>query len=75
MSGHGCGRTTGFSLKRDADNRGRTPPPDANAKRWGKEGARAMKSIKEKLKDHAEIERKNRENVEAWKRGKEGAAK
>ncbi len=63
---------TGF----DADNRGRTPPPDANAKRWRKDGARAM-SIKEKLKVHAEIERTNRAKLEAWKQSmrKAGAAK
>jgi hypothetical protein len=51
----------------DADNRGRTPPPDANAKRWGKDGARAMMTPKEKLKVHAEIERTNREKLEAWR--------
>lgn len=31
----------------DADNRGRTPPPDANAKRWRKERCKAMTKAQE----------------------------
>ena len=54
---------TGF----DADNRGRTPPPDANAKRWGKEGARAM-TMHERLKMHRQIERTNARKLREWKR-------
>ena len=58
---------TGFQSSVDADNRGRTPPPDANAKRWRKDGARAM-TPKERIKVHAEIERTNRAKLDAWKR-------
>ena len=50
----------------DADNRGRTPPPDANAKRWRKGGARAM-TPKERLQVHAEIERENARKLREWK--------
>ena len=51
----------------DADNRGRTPPPDANAKRWRKDGARAM-TLKERLKVHREIERENARKLKEWKK-------
>jgi hypothetical protein len=64
-----------FGTGRDADNRGRTPPPDANAKRWRKDGARAMMTPKERLAVHLAIERQNRAKLEAWKRRKAGAAK
>lgn len=50
-------------------DRGGTPALVVNAKSVEERiGARAM-SIKEKLKVHAEIERQNREKLEAWKRG------
>ena len=52
----------------DADNRGRTPPLDANAKRWRKDGARAM-TPKEKIKVHVQIERENARKLREWKEG------
>lgn len=40
-----------------------------------RKGARAMKSIKERLKVHAEIERQNSEHFKAWKeRQKKGGS-
>ena len=42
------------------------PPPDANAKRWGKDGARAMLTPKERIKIHAEIERENARKLREW---------
>lgn len=57
----------------DADNRGRTPPPDANAKRWRKDGARAMMTPKQKLITHVQIERENRRKLKEWKEGGKAA--
>ena len=57
----------------DADNRGRAPPPDANAKRWRKDGARAM-TLKERLKVHREIERENARKLKEWKKKGEKVA-
>ena len=51
----------------DADNQGRTPPLDANAKRWRKDGARAM-TPKEKIKVHVQIERENARKLRDWKK-------
>ena len=50
------------------------PPPDANAKRWGKDGARAMLTPKERIKIHAEIERENARKLREWKKKRKGAA-
>ena len=57
----------------DADNRGRTTPPDANAKRWRKDGARAM-TPKERIKVHVQIERENARKLREWKRKEGGSA-
>ena len=54
------------SFLRDADNQGRTPPLDANAKRWRKDGARAM-TPKERIKVHVQIERENARKLREWK--------
>ena len=51
----------------DADNRGRTPPPDANVKRWGKDGARALMTPKQKLEMHKKIVRENARKLREWK--------
>ena len=48
-------------------DRGGTPALVVNAKALKKGSARAM-TLKERLKVHAEIERQNREKVDAWKR-------
>ena len=56
----------------DADNRGRTPPPDANAKRWRKDGARAM-TPKERIRVHVQIERENARKLKEWKKGGKAA--
>ena len=55
-------------IRFDADNQGRTPPLDANAKRWRKDGARAM-TPKEKIKVHVQIERENARKLREWKEG------
>lgn len=50
-------------------DRGRTPPLVVRAKSAEeRKGARAMKSIKERLKVHAEIVRLNRAKLDAFKR-------
>ena len=52
---------------------GASPPPDANAKRWGKDGARAMMTPKQKIRVHADIERENRRKLDEWKKGEKKA--
>ena len=50
-------------------DRGRTPAPCGLCQSTGeRNSARAMMTPKERLKVHAEIERQNREKLEAWKR-------
>ena len=47
-------------------------PPDANAKRWRKDGARAM-TPKERIKVHIQIERENARKLKEWKESGESA--
>lgn len=55
--------------KFDPDDRGRTPPPDARAKCGRKERCKGMKSTKERIRVHIEIERENAEHYREWKEG------
>ena len=58
----------------DADIQGRTPPLDANAKRWRKERCKGMMTPKERLKVHIQIERENARKLREWKQKQKGAA-
>lgn len=49
----------------DADNRGRTPPPDANANVGERTGARAM-TMHEMVTVHGQIERENARKLREW---------
>ena len=51
-----------------------SPPPDANAKRWRKDGARAMMTPKQKLEMHKRIVRENARKLREWKKRKGAAA-
>ena len=52
----------------DADNRGRKPPPDANARRWRKARANTM-TMKTRLEVHKQIVQENERKLTAWKGG------
>ena len=56
----------------DADNRGRTPPPDANANVGERTGARAMMTPKQKLEMHKRIVRENARKLRAWRERERG---
>ena len=58
--------------KFDTDRQGADAAPCGNAKALEKGRADTM-TMKEKLKVHAEIERKNRENLKTWKEGGKAA--
>lgn len=46
---------------------------DANAKRWRKDGARAMITPKERIRIHVQIERENARKLREWKKGGQAA--
>lgn len=53
----------------DPDDRRRTTPLDARANAGERKRCKGMKSTKERIRVHVEIERENAEHLREWKEG------